>query len=251
MVSSFRFREKLKEGKPLIGTVQTLNSPEVTEILAAVGFDWLFIDLEHSILDIGGAQRILQAAGPQCPCVIRPPSQEEVWIKKILDTGAAGIIVPRVKSAEEAARIVKCSKYPPEGDRSVGLSRAHGYGLSFREYVNNANREIAVILQIEHIDAVRDIETIVKIPGIDGLLVGPYDLSGSMGKIGQVNDPEVQQQIQRVRQVCLEVNMVLGIFTANPDDVKPLVEKGFSLIALGIDTMLMGQYLRELVQSVK
>jgi 2-dehydro-3-deoxyglucarate aldolase len=251
MVSSFQFREKLKEGKPLIGTVQTLNSPEVTEILAAVGFDWLFIDLEHSILDIEGAQRILQAAGPQCPCVIRPPSQEEVWIKKILDTGAAGIIVPRVKSAEEAAGIVKCSKYPPEGDRSVGLSRAHGYGLSFQEYVDNANREIAVILQIEHIDAVREIETIVKIPGIDGLLVGPYDLSGSMGKIGQVNDPEVRQQIQRVRQVCLEANMVLGIFTANPDDVKSLVEKGFTLIALGIDTMLMGEYLRQLVRSVK
>jgi 2-dehydro-3-deoxyglucarate aldolase/4-hydroxy-2-oxoheptanedioate aldolase len=251
MVSSFQLRQKLEEGKPLIGTVQTLNSPEVTEILAAVGFDWLFIDLEHSILDIEGAQRILQAAGPGCPCIIRPPSQDEVWIKKILDTGAAGIIVPRVKSAEEAARIVKCSKYPPEGDRSVGLSRAHGYGLSFQEYVDSANREIAVILQIEHIDAVREIETIVKIPGIDGLFVGPYDLSGSMGKIGQVNDPEVQQQIQRVRQVCLGANMVLGIFTTKPEDVKPLIEKGFTLIALGIDTMLMGQYLGQLVQSVK
>ena len=123
--------------------------------------------------------------------------------------------------------------------------------MSFREYVEQANETIVVIPQIEHIDAVNDIEAIVKVPGIDALMVGPYDLSASMGKIGRVKDPEVLGQIEKVRQVCLGAGMPLGIFTADPEEVKPLIQKGYTLIALGIDTMFLGQSLKQVLQTIK
>ncbi len=245
------FKQRIKEGKPLIGIIQALNSPEVTEILVSCGFDWLWIDLEHSAMEVEAAQRLLQAAGSRCPCVIRVPCGDEVWIKKLLDTGPAGIIIPQVKSARQASEIVSFSKYSPLGSRSVGVSRAQGFGITFREYVEQANDSIAVIPQIEHIDAVNDIDAIVKVPGIDALIVGPYDLSASMGKIGQVNDPEVLQQIEKVRQVCLEAGMPLGIFTVNPEEVNTLVLKGFTLIAVGIDSMFLGQYLTQILKTIK
>jgi 2-keto-3-deoxy-L-rhamnonate aldolase RhmA len=123
--------------------------------------------------------------------------------------------------------------------------------MSFQDYVDTANQKIAVILQIEHIDAVNNIEAIVKVPGIDALFIGPYDLSGSMGKIGQVKDPEVQQQVDKVRRVCLEAGMAVGIFTSNPDDVKSFIEKGYTVIAVGIDTMVISQRIRQIVQLMK
>jgi 2-dehydro-3-deoxyglucarate aldolase len=251
MVFMFNFRQKLKEGKPLIGTLQAMNSPEVTEMLAAAGFDWLWIDLEHSTIDVEGAQRILQAASSNCPCILRVPCGDQVWTKKLLDIGPAGVIIPGVKSAREAAEIVQFCRYPPEGTRSVGLSRAHGYGMWFDEYVATANQNVAVIIQIEHIAAVNEIEDIVKIQGIDALLIGPYDLSGTMGKTGQVKDPEVQAQVERVRQVCLDTGMPVGIFTTNPEEVKSLIEKGYTLIAAGIDTIFLGRALKQALEIIK
>jgi 2-keto-3-deoxy-L-rhamnonate aldolase RhmA len=251
MAFMFNFRQKLKEGKPLIGTLQAMNSPEVTEMLTAAGFDWLWIDLEHSTIDVEGAQRILQAAGSNCPCVLRVPCGDQVWTKKILDIGAAGVIIPGIKSAREAAEIVQFCRYPPQGTRSIGLSRAHGYGMWFDEYVATANQNVAVIMQIEHIAAVKDIDAIVKIQGIDALIIGPYDLSGTMGKTGQVRDPEVQAQVERVRQVCLDTGMPVGIFTTNPEEVKPLIEKGYTVIAVGIDTIFLGRALQQALKIIK
>lgn len=250
MEHPFNFKQKIKTGQPLIGTLQTLNSTEITEILINAGFDWLWIDLEHSAIDIHGGQKIVEVAGIHCPCLVRVPSAEEVWIKKILDTGPAGIIVPQIRSAKHASQIVSFSRYPPMGARSVGISRAQGYGLKFQDYINNANDSVALILQIEHIDAVNQIEEIVAIPGIDALIIGPYDLSGSMGKMGQVNDPDVQKKIAKVRQVCLKAKMPMGIFTANPKEVKNYQEQGYVLIAVGIDCLFLGEKLTQVRNSI-
>jgi 2-dehydro-3-deoxyglucarate aldolase/4-hydroxy-2-oxoheptanedioate aldolase len=251
MTDSPDFKQKLKQKQPQIGTVQELASAEVTEILAGAGFDWIWMDMEHSAIDVPCMQRMLQAGQHLCACIVRSPSHDEVWIKKILDAGADGIILPLVNSAEEAEKIIQLCKYPPEGRRSVGLARAHGYGMSFQKYIDEANQTISIILQIEHIDAVNNIEAIVKVPGIDALIIGPYDLSGSMGKIGQVNDPEVQEQIEKVRQTCLNANMPMGIFTPNPEEVKTLIKKEYCLIAVGIDTMLMGKAVKEAIELSK
>lgn len=232
-----QFRERLLGGDRLIGVVVTLPSPEVAELLSQVGFDWLWIDTEHGPFDALGAQRHLQAAAERVPAVVRVPWAEDVWIKKALDIGASGVIVPQVNTAAQARQVVAASKYPPEGTRGVGAARAHKYGLGFQAYVDAANQQTAVIVQAEHIEAVENIDQIVAVDGVDAVLVGPYDLSASMGKIGQVQDPQVQQAIEKIRQSCQAAGVRLGMFGDNPASLKPWLDKGFSLIACGTDTM--------------
>ncbi len=233
------FRQRLRKHERLIGTIVTLDAPPVTELLAAAGFDWLFIDGEHAPLDFARIQVLLQAAGDRCPCIVRVPGIDEVFVKKALDIGADGVIVPQVRSAAQAKEIVRWCRYPPQGGRSVGVGRAHGYGPRFNDYVARANDEISVILQIENADAVTAIEKIAAVEGVDALFVGPYDLSGSLGAPGAVTDSRVVKAIERVRDVCRQSNMPAGIFGIDGDAVKPWIAEGFTLIAVGIDTLLL------------
>ena len=245
------FKEKLQRGDLLVGTLVTLSSTEVTEILCQAGLDWLFVDLEHSALSIRDAQCILQTAAPAVPGVVRIPSHDSVWIKKALDIGAAGIIAPLVKKPEEARHIIRQSKYPPGGARSVGIARAQGYGHRFADYVASANHTTAVILQIEHIEAVRNIDAILAEPGIDGLFVGPYDLSASMDLTGRITAPEVQQAIARVKKAAQKNGIPLGIFASTAESAKPFAEEGYTLIAVGIDTMLLGEAAKSIADAFK
>jgi 2-keto-3-deoxy-L-rhamnonate aldolase RhmA len=228
----------------------TLNCPEVAEILAGAGFDWLFIDAEHSTFEARDMQAMLQGAGTGMACVVRLSSGDEIAIKKALDVGAAGIIAPQVNTVEQAEAVARFAKYPPRGVRGVGIARAHGYGLKFRDYVNTANEGVAVIVQAEHIDSVDNIEAIVRVPGIDAVLVGPYDLSASLGKIGQVDHPDVRHAIHHVTQVCREAQVRLGIFGVSAESVKPYIEKGYTLIVGGVDTMLLGQAAKNILDEL-
>jgi 2-keto-3-deoxy-L-rhamnonate aldolase RhmA len=246
-----QFRARLADGELLIGTMVTLGCPEVAEILALAGFDWLFIDAEHSPLEARDMQALLQGAGAATPCLVRLSSGEEVPVKKALDIGAAGIIAPQVNSPEQAEAVVRFSKYSPEGARGVGIGRAHGYGLGFQEYVDSANESVAVIVQAEHADAVENIEAIVGVPGIDGVLVGPYDLSASLGRLGQVDHPEVTGAIDRVTRACRDAGVRLGIFGASPDAVKPYIEKGYTLITVGVDTTMLGGAAKNVLAELK
>ena len=244
-------KRKLSRGDLLIGTIITLPSPEIAEIFRSCGFDWLFVDLEHGSLSVGDAQAILQAASPDLPCAVRVPASDEAWMKRVLDIGSAGIIVPMVRTAEEVEKSVRLCKYTPEGIRSVGIARAHGYGRNFHEYVASANDETAVIVQIEHVDAVNDIENILEVPGIDCLFVGPYDLSASMGKTGLTTYPEVQAAISHVRDCAERAKMPLGIFGATTDVVEPYIRSGYTLIAVSMDTMLIGNAAGKITDSLK
>jgi 2-keto-3-deoxy-L-rhamnonate aldolase RhmA len=244
------FRQRLKSGERLIGTMITLASAETAEVLAGVGFDWFFLDNEHSPLEALDLQGIIRAAGAT-PCVVRVSQSAEVPIKKALDIGAAGIIAPQVNSAEQAAQVVSWSKYAPPGTRGVGIGRAHGYGMTFQDYVSRANDEVAVIVQAEHIDAVNNIEAIVHVPGVDAVLIGPYDLSASLGHLGEVTQPEVVAAIDRFTAACRAVNLPLGIFGLSAEAVKPYIERGYTLIVAGADTVLLGNAARQLLAQVK
>lgn len=245
------FRSRLKSGELLAGTMVTLAAPEVAELLAEVGFDWLFVDAEHSPLDPAQLQRIMQGAGKETPCLVRLPSAGDEAIKKALDSGATGIIAPQINSAHEAEAVVQMAKYAPEGQRGVGVSRAHGYGRNFQEYVSSANQEVTVVVQAEHIAAVRNIDAIAAVPGVDAVLVGPYDLSASLGKLGQVNDPEVRAAIDTVTVACLRAGVKLGIFGMTAGAVKPYIEAGYTLIVVGIDTVMLGQAAGEVLAQIK
>jgi len=210
----------------------------VVECLVDAGYQWLFLDMEHGAFDYAVAADLLRAAGP-IPCLIRLPAQGDVYVKKALDIGAAGIIVPLVNTAAEAAQAVRSAKYSPLGARGVGIARAHRYGYGFADYLARANDETVVMVQAEHIEAVRNIAEIVRVPGVDGIFVGPYDLSASMGRMGQVGAPEVRAEIERVRQAALGAGLRLGYFGVSAEAVLPAVAEGYTLLAVGSDTLFL------------
>ena len=245
------FRQRLRSGERLIGTMVTLPTPSTSEILAEVGYQWLFVDAEHGPLETAELLGILQAVSDRVPCVIRVPKNDDGLIKKALDLGAAGIIVPNVNSAEEAAAVVDAARYAPEGSRGVGLARAHGYGLSFAEYVENANDQIAVIVQAEHKDAVENIEAIASVPGVDAVLLGPYDLSASLGKMGEINDPVVTGAIDKITEACKAVSMPLGYFGVTPESIKPYAEQGYTLLVAGVDVIFLSAEARRFKKALE
>jgi 2-keto-3-deoxy-L-rhamnonate aldolase RhmA len=245
------FLTRLKKRELLLGTILTLPSPEVAELLSLSGLDWLFVDMEHTQIDVQDVQRILQAAGKEFPCLVRVPSMDEAVIKRVLETGPSGIIVPHVNTDREVEKILRWSKYPPEGSRSTGISRAQGYGFNFQDYMASANETLAVVPQVEHIDAVDDIESLVKVPGLSAIFVGPYDLSGSIGKLGKVEDPEVQDMIKKVINACSEVGLTAGIFGMDAEAARQYKDMGFSLIAVGMDTSFLSSSIQNMVLSLR
>ena len=245
------FKTQLAQGKQLIGTILCLPAPELAEICVDAGIDWLFIDMEHGTLEIIDVQRILKAVGGKIPCLVRVPTNDEMWIKKVLDTGADGLIIPHVNSADDARRAVQTSKYPPDGTRSVGIGRAHRYGAQFQEYLDRANDDIAVVVQAEHIDAVKNIESILAVKGIDAVLIGPYDLSASMNKPGQVTDPEVQSAIARVKQVCATTGIPISIFAGNLETGKQALQDGYNFVAVHTDVGLISGMYSQLVKTLR
>jgi 2-dehydro-3-deoxyglucarate aldolase/4-hydroxy-2-oxoheptanedioate aldolase len=178
-------------------------------------------------------------------------ANHEVHIKQALDTGADGIIAPLVNDADTAARVVAWAKYPPLGKRSVGIARAQGYGAFFADYVSRANEDMAVIIQVEHVDAVVNIASILDVSGIDGVFIGPYDLSASMGKPGNIHDADVRRHVETVRQACLKRRKAIGIFGVDAVAVQPYIKQGFTLNAVGMDTLMLGQSARRVLSELK
>jgi 2-keto-3-deoxy-L-rhamnonate aldolase RhmA len=244
------FRARLRSGQRLVAPLLTLNSPAVVELLAEVGFDWLFIDAEHSPLDTAQMQALMQAAGTT-PCVVRLSASDDMHVKRALDIGAAGIIAPQVNSVEHAQRIVQAAKYAPAGQRGLGIARAHRYGLKVREYMQSANEETAVIVQAESREAIAHIREIVRVAGVDGVLIGPYDLSASLGRPGAVDHPDVCDAISRVRDACFEAHVQIGIFGVTAEAVQPYIEQGFTMIVAGVDTILLGNASAALLTAVR
>jgi 2-keto-3-deoxy-L-rhamnonate aldolase RhmA len=244
-------KDALRQREPLVGTLLTTASPEVAEVLALAGFDWLFIDLEHGSLSIQDAQRAIQAVAGRSFTVVRVPDATAENIKRVLDTGCDGIIAPHVNTANEARRIVALTKYPPDGGRSVGLGRAQGYGLNFAAYIASANAQTVVIVQIEHQDAVANVDEIREVAGIDALFIGPYDLSGSMGILGQVSDARVVAAIDKVRAACAASNMPFGIFCATAEQACAAIQSGARLVAVGTDLSHMANSARTTLEAVR
>jgi 2-keto-3-deoxy-L-rhamnonate aldolase RhmA len=245
------FRARLKRREKLLGTMVTLASAASAEVLAGLGFDWLFIDGEHGPLDTRELNEILQAVSHKVACIVRVPEAAEVPIKRALDLGAHGIIVPQVNTAEQAANVVRWARYAPEGARAVGLARAQGYGQRFGEYLSSANAEIAVIVQAEHVRAVENIDAIVRVPGVDAVLLGPYDLSASLGKLGRVDDADVVAAIRRVTEAGRAAGMPLGYFGVTAAAVQPYVAAGYTLIVAGVDTLYLANGAKALLSELR
>lgn len=245
------FRKRLHSGEQLIGTLLTLGSEDAAEILSQCHFDWLFIDLEHSAMGPAEAQRLLQAIGNRTSTLVRIESRDEVGIRKALDLGATGIIVPQVNSRADAERVVCLSKFPPLGSRSVGLGRATNFGNSFSDYLTRANAESAIVLQIEHAQAVENLAEIAEVKGIDAFFVGPYDLSASYGKPGELTAPEVVSAIKEILAIARSCDIPCGIFAGSSVVARQYLELGFTLIAVASDGILLGRAAEAELKSIR
>lgn len=249
-----RLKMKLRRCQPMVGSWLQINSPDVAEMMSNAGFEWLTIDMEHGAISVGDLPNLIRAIelGGAVP-LVRISENDPFLIKRVLDAGAEGIIVPMVKSASEVGNAIRAAKYPPEGMRGVGYSRANRYGIGFGEYVNRINRDVMVIAQIEHIDAVRDVENIFSVKGLDGFIIGPYDLSGSMGKIGRLHDAEIQSAIRKTLRAGLAHKVAAGIHVIAPDvqEVRRRRKEGFRFIAVSTDAFMLGRCATEIVNSLE
>lgn len=245
------FRDRVKNQERLIGTLLALGSPAAAEVLSHMGYDWLFIDLEHSAMGPAEAQQLLHAVGGRAATLIRVESRDEVGIRKALDLGADGIIIPQVNSKDEAEHFLALAKYPPFGTRSVGLGRAANYGNNFAGYVAQANQDTLVVLQVEHVDAVQNIEEIAAVAGIDAFFVGPYDLSGSMGKPGAVDDPLVSSALNKILSAARKHRIACGIFAGSAAVAQRYLDLGFTFVAVSTDGILLGRAARAELDAIK
>lgn len=243
------FRNRLLAGEHLYGTMVTLDAAEIVETLCHIGFDWLFLETEHAPLLPHAVQRIVQTAG-NTPCLVRLSRSDEISIKRALDAGAAGIIVPQVNSAAHARLVVSYAKYAPMGTRGIGLNRASVYGLEFGDYIAAANEATTVVVQAEHIDAVENIAEICEVEGVDAVLIGPYDLSASLNRTGKLDDKLVVDAIEHVRTTCLAKGMRLGFFGVTPELLDKPRASGFNLLCAGTDISLFADAAKKLHQRL-
>lgn len=234
------FKARLRAGEMLCGTILSLGPTEVADLLAGAGFDWLFVDAEHGALEPRDVLLILQAVAGRTPCLVRVPALDEAWIKRVLDAGADGIIVPQVSTAEEAERAVRFAHYPPRGSRGLGTARANRYGLGLAGHLDRAAARVTVVVQAETAAAVSNIEAITRVPDLDAVFIGPFDLSTSLGRPGELEHPEVRAAISRVAQACGRAGVRTGIFALGAAGLRNRPAEGFTLLAAGVDTALLG-----------
>ena len=236
-----------------IGSWIQLGHPAVAEIMASAGFDWLAIDLEHSTITLREAEDLIRVIDLKGVVpLVRLASNNAEQIKRIMDAGAHGVIVPMVKSADEARAAVGAVKYPPQGERSIGLARAQGYGVDFARYFEWQRDQSLVVVQIEHIDAVNNLESILTVPGVDAYIVGPYDLSGSMGLPGEFQAPQFLEAMAQIRSVSEKLRVPGGLHIVEPDPqaLKQCIDEGNRFIAYGVDTRMLDTACRKGLQSV-
>ena len=237
-----KLRRALLDRTLTVGAWVQIGHPACAEIFARAGFDWVCVDLEHGGIGIETMTDIFRTIDAfDCVPVARLPLNDPVWIHRSLDAGARGLIIPMVKTAEEADRAVREAKYPPRGVRGFGFSRANMHGIDFDTYVAEANEEIPMIMQIEHKDAIPNLDAILAVDGVDGLFIGPYDLSGSMGITGQMEHPDMLAALKVYLEACQRHGMTAGTHVVRPDpaNVAAAVGQGYTLIALGADTVFL------------
>lgn len=224
-----------------LGTILTIDHPAIVEIAQLSGFDWIWIDGEHGRFNETTAATACAVNGGRTPVFVRLPDRSATAIKRFLDIGCDGIILPQVSSVAEVNETARAALYPPRGERSVGIARAQGYGARFTESLQK--QDYAIIVQIESVAGVNNADGIIQHAAVDAVVIGPYDLSGSFGIPGEINAPQVVEGITKVQALCRKAGKPCGIFTATAEKAKAYTASGFELIAVGMDcTVLMGAY---------
>lgn len=245
----------MRRGEPSIGSWMSMAHPSIAEILAMAGYDWIVIETEHTAIDVSEVLRLIIAIEQRGSVpLVRLAWNDPIQAKAVLDSGAAGVLVPMVNTKADAELAVSMTKYPPLGSRGVGLARAQGYGINFNTYVTNANADTLLLVQIEHREAVENIEQILSVTGIDGVFIGPYDLSLSLGIPGNLNHPDILAAKQKVLTATLAHGLIAGMHFVQPQtaasDCQKAISEGYRFIALGTDILFLGDSARNLHSKV-
>ena len=237
-----------------LGSWITLAHPALAEIMSKSDFDWLTIDLEHSTISIREAEDLIRiiSLNKKIP-LVRLTSNDENQIKRIMDAGANGIIVPMIKTKEEALKAVQFCKYPPQGKRGVGLARAQGYGEKFNQYVKWEKNNSIIIVQIEHYKAVENLQDILSVKGIDGFFVGPYDLSASLNIPGKFSHPKFLKYMLLLKKYLKNKNIIKGFHVVEPDkkELKAKIKEGYNFLGYSLDIRLLNHSISNLKNNVK
>jgi 2-dehydro-3-deoxyglucarate aldolase/4-hydroxy-2-oxoheptanedioate aldolase len=253
MENALKFREKLRRGQVCFAVHISCTDPTITEALCSVA-DVVWVDMEHNALSLETVQaHFIATRGTDTAVLVRVPWNDPVLIKPILDMGADGIIVPMVRTVDEVRRAVAACRYPPEGIRGFGPRRASGFGrLGGPEYCRLANESIIVVCQVEHIDAVNAIDDILAVPGLTSLLLGPQDLAGSMGHMGQPTHPEVTAAMERVLAKAVPAGIPVSIaIGSDPAVLAAWVKRGVQWITLGGDISFMLQAANQIASQLR
>ncbi len=235
-------KEKLNQKEVTIGSWITLGHASIAEIMACAGYDWLVVDLEHTTISIeqaGELIRVIELCG--VAPLVRLTSNHPDQIKRVMDAGAHGIVVPMVNSVHDASMAVAATRYSPRGIRGVGLARAQKFGAGFSDYLQWQKDGPVVIVQIEHKDALEHLEEIFSVPGVDGFIIGPYDLSCSMGMPGEFDRAEFKEAMNKILATGLTMNFPAGIHIVEPDPARLLqvISEGYRFIAYSVDIRML------------
>ena len=249
-----KLKNKLRNRERLFAGWISYAHPSITETFARAGFDFIAIDMEHSTISIEQAQRIIAASQSEgVPCLPRPVSHSNDYIKPLLESGADGMLVQMVNTPEEIEAIIADIKYPPVGNRSYGVNRAHAYGFDFDEYIKNWNETSSFIIQVESITAVNNIDKLLAFDEIDGVMVGPYDISGSLGVPGQTTHPLVIEASKKVIDACERFGKSCGTQVADVDEnnVQALFDLGYTYAILGSDLFVLWKWAEQMQNLMK
>jgi 2-dehydro-3-deoxyglucarate aldolase len=237
-------RGRLARGEFLVGTWLTFLEPNVAELLAGSGYDFLVVDMEHGVADAAhlqalciGARAGSGARAEATAVLARIGANEPVRVMHALDVGAAGVVVPQIRSAADAERAVAWCRYPPTGLRGAAARRPSDYGRAAKDYFDRANETVLCVIQIETLEALEALDGILAVPGVDALVIGPNDLAAALGHLGETGHPDVEAAVADVRARALAAGMPVGIVSASPDPEPAVARKqqGFSFVTVGVD----------------
>jgi len=250
-------KKKLRNRERLFAGWVSYAHPSITETMARAGFDFIAIDMEHSTITVEQAQRIVAACqGEGTLCLPRPVSHSNDWIKPLLESGADGLIVQMVNTSAEVENLLSHVKYPPKGRRSFGVNRAQGYGFDFNSYIQTWNENSTFIIQVESIEAVENIDQLLDFEDVDAVMVGPYDISGSLGVPGQTSHPDVIEASKKVIRACEKYKKGCGtqVADATMENVQQLFALGYTYAILGSDLFVLWKWaeqMQDLIQAMK
>jgi 4-hydroxy-2-oxoheptanedioate aldolase len=247
-----RFKRALAEKRQQIGLWLTLTSPVATEIAAGAGFDWLVLDMEHSANDLAEiAQHLRAAEGGTAEPVVRPPWNEPVIVKRLLDLGVRTLLFPMVQTPEEATQAVRATRYPPDGIRGVGgVMRANHYAR-VPDYFARAASEICVLVQVETRKAIADVDKIAKVAGVDGVFIGPADLSSDFGRPGKWADPDIWSAILETSARIEATGKAAGFLSGVEREIREVLDRKFSFVAVGSDSGILARQCDHLAKAYR